>query len=95
MVLISHVKTTPWLHIDVKNVKHENARDTLRSKKEKFNQCEKNTDSEFNSQKCRYRNTSLVNLSKDTWSLSSFGHSPEHPRTRVIAGVRHRQYRCE
>jgi hypothetical protein len=30
MVLISHVKTTPWLHIAVKNVKQENASDTLR-----------------------------------------------------------------
>ena len=33
IILISHVKTTPWLHVAVKNVKQENASDRLRKKK--------------------------------------------------------------
>ena len=44
MLLISHVKTTPWLHIVVKKVKQENASDTLQKM---FNQCQKNTDIKF------------------------------------------------
>ena len=44
MLLISHVKTTPWLHIVVKKVKQENASDTLRKL---LYYCQKNTDIEF------------------------------------------------